>query len=196
MTGLERITEKIFEQSKANCDEIFRKTNLEIKKMIAEAREEGNRQAQEIVSRAQKEADRKNNIAKSTAESITRNRYLEIRNAILNDIISAAYLEIEKLSDEDYFDMIFRICKKNIQPGECKMYFNGFDISRLPDMFEEKINSEVYETSAVHISDKAIDIENGFILDYGDIQVNCTFKAVFDEAMDRLKDMLSKELFN
>lgn len=196
MTGLERITEKIYEQSKANCDEIIRKTNLEIKKMISEARDEGNRQAQEIISKAQKEADRKNNIAKSTAETITRNRYLEIRNAILNDIISAAYLEIEKFSDEDYFDMVFRLCEKNIQPGECTMYFNGFDLSRLPEGFEEKINSAVYETSAVLISKNAIDIENGFVLDYGDIQVNCTFKAVFDESMDRLKDMLSKELFN
>lgn len=196
MTGLERITDKIIEQSKANCDEIFSKANIQIKKMIAEARAEGNRQAQEIVAKAHKEADRKNAIAKSTAESITRNRYLEIRNAILNDIISAAYLEIEKLSDEEYFDMIFKLCKKNVQPGECTMYLNGFDLSRLPEEFEDKINSEVYETSAVFISKKAVDIENGFILDYGNIQVNCTFKAVFDESMDRLKDILSKELFN
>ncbi len=196
MTGLDRIKEKIIEQSKQNCDRIFEKANLDIKKMIADAREEGNKRAEEIVSAAQKEADKRNAVAKSTAESITRNRYLEIRNAILNDIISAAYLEIEKFSDEEYFDMILTLCKKNVQAGECTMYMNGFDLSRLPDGFEDRINSEVYESSAVTISKNAIDIENGFILDYGDIQVNCTLKAVFDENMDRLKDVLSKELFS
>ncbi len=196
MTGLDRIKEKIIEQSKENCDRIFENANLEIKKIIAQARAEGNKKAEDIVSAAQMEADKRNAVAKSTAESITRNRYLEIRNAILNDIISAAYLEIEKFSDEDYFDMIFRLCQKNIQAGECTMYMNGFDLSRLPEGFEDRINTAVYESSAVLISKNAIDIENGFILDYGDIQVNCTLKAVFDENMDKLKDVLSKELFS
>ncbi len=195
MTGLDKIKEKIEEQSRENCEKIFAETNLKIKKMIAEAREEGNRRASEIVVAAQREADKKNAVSKSTAESITRNRYLEIRNAILNDIISAAYLGIENFSDEEYFDMIFSLCKKNIQPGECTMYMNGYDLSRLPEGFEERINSVVFETSAVTIGEKAVDIENGFILDYGDITVNCTLRAVFDENMDALKDMLSKELF-
>ena len=34
-----------------------------------------------------------------------------------------------------------------------------------------------------------------FILTYGDIEINCSLKAVFDENMDRLKDMLSTALF-
>lgn len=195
MTGLDKIKEKIEEQSRENCERIFSETNLKIKKMIAEAREEGNRRASEIVDAAQREADKKNAVSKSTAESITRNRYLEIRNAILNDIISAAYLEIEKFSDEEYFDMIFSLFKKNIQPGECTMFMNGFDLSRLPEGFEEKLNGAVSEDSAVAISKKAMDIENGFILDYGDISVNCTLKAIFDENMDNLKDKLGKELF-
>ncbi len=195
MTGLEKIIQKIEEQSRENCEKLFAQTQLNIKKMIAEAREEGNRRANEIVALAQKEADKKNAVSKSTAESITRNRYLEIRNAILNDIISAAYLEIENFSDDEYFDMIFSLCRKNIQPGECTMLMNGYDLSRLPVDFETRINSEVFETAAVVISKKAVDIENGFILDYGNVRVNCTFRAVFDENMDRLKDMLSKELF-
>lgn len=195
MTGLDKIKEKIEEQYRESCERIFAETNLKIKKMISEAREEGNRRASEIVGAAQAEADKKNAVSKSTAEAITRNRYLEIRNAILNDIISAAYLSIEKFSDEEYFDMIFSLCKKNIQPGECTMLMNGFDLSRLPEGFEERLKSAVCESASVTLCKKAVDIENGFILDYGDITVNCTLKAVFDENMDSLKDMLSKELF-
>lgn len=196
MTGLDKIKEKIEEQSRESYEKIFAETNLKIKRMIAEAREEGNRRASEIVGAAQAQADKKNAVSKSTAESITRNRYLEIRNAILNDIISAAYLSIDNFSDEEYFDMIFSLCKKNIQPGEGVMYMNGYDLSRLPAGFAERINSEFPEVSSVKLGEKAVDIENGFILDYGDITVNCTLRAVFDENMDALKDMLSKELFS
>ena len=195
MTGLDRIIEKILLQSQENCNAILNEASLEVKKIISEAREKANKKSAEIVAKATAEAKKIEAVAKSSAESITRNRYLEIRNAILNDIISAAYLEIEKFSDEEYFDMLKRLCINNVLEGECEMHLNGYDIGRLPDDFEMSINSEIYEKGAVHICVTPADIDKGFILVYGDIEINCTLKAVFDENMDRLKDMLSTALF-
>lgn len=195
MTGLEKITEKILLDSQHNCDKIIENASLQVKEMLADARAQANIKSREIIERAENEAGRKNAVAKSTAESITRNRYLEIRNAILNDIISAAYLQIEKFSDEEYFDFIRKLCIKNIQPGECTMYMSSYDLSRMPENFENEINSIVYETAAVHISKESISIENGFILKYDGFEVNCVLKSVFDEAMDSLKDTLSSVLF-
>ena len=76
------------------------------------------------------------------------------------------------------------------------LYLNENDLARLPEDFQEKINGEVYERAAVQVSKKPRDIENGFILDYGDFEVNCTLRAIFDDNMDMLKDTLSKMLFN
>lgn len=195
MTGLDKIIEKILEQSQMNCNVILNDAALQVKNIISQARETANKQSGEIVAKAEAEAKRIEAVSKSTAESITRNRYLEIRNAILNDIISAAYLEIEKFSDEDYFAMLKRLCIKNVLEGECEMSLSGYDLGRLPDDFEMSINSEIYEKGAVHISNVPGDIENGFVLHYGDIEINCSLKAVFDENMDALKDMLSTALF-
>ena len=195
MTGLDRIIEKILLQSQENCNAILNDAAAEVKKIISQARAEANKQSDEIIAKANAEAKKIKAVAKSSAESITRNRYLEIRNAILNDIISAAYLEIEKFSDEEYFSMLRGLCIKNVLEGECEMSLSGYDLGRLPDDFEMSINSEIYEKGAVHISNLPGDIENGFILHYGDIEINCSLKAVFDENMDSLKDMLSTALF-
>ena len=195
MTGLDKIIEKILAEAQKNCDVILKQASDEVREIIAEARLTAKKESDRILDEAQKTAVRKQAVSKSTAESITRNRYLEIRNAILNDIISAAYLEIEKFSDEEYFAMLKKLCIKNVQTGECEMHLSGYDIGRLPDDFEMSINSEIYEKGAVHISTTPADIENGFILSYGDIEINCTLKAVFDENMDSLKDMLSTALF-
>ncbi len=195
MTGLDKIVEKILEQSQMNCNAILNDAALQVKSIISQARETAGKQSGEIIAKAEAEAKKIEAVSKSTAESITRNRYLEIRNAILNDIISAAYLEIEKFSDEEYFAMLRRLCIKNVLEGECEMSLSGFDLGRLPDDFEMSINSEIYEKGAVHISDVPGDIENGFVLHYGDIEINCSLKAVFDENMDNLKDMLSTALF-
>ena len=195
MTGLDKIVEKILEQSQVNCNAILNDAALQVKSIISQARETAGKHSGEIIAKAEAEAKKIEAVSKSTAESITRNRYLEIRNAILNDIISAAYLEIEKFSDEEYFAMLRRLCIKNVLEGECEMSLSGFDLGRLPDDFEMSINSEIYEKGAVHISDVPGDIENGFVLHYGDIEINCSLKAVFDENMENLKDMLSTALF-
>lgn len=196
MSGLDKIVNMINEEAAEECQKILKDASVEIKNIIAAARKEANKVSREIVESAKKEAELITVTAKGKAEAISRNRYLEIRNAILNDVISAAYEEVEKLSDEEYFELIKKLLVKYIQPGECTMFMNGYDLGRLPEDFELQINSEVFEKSAVYISKQAVDIENGFILSYGQIEINCTFKAVFDENMDNLKDMLSPFMFS
>lgn len=196
MSGLDKITSMITEEANAECQKILRNASDEIKNIIAESRKEANKVSREIVKKAKEEAELITATAKGKAEAITRNRYLEIRNAILNDVISAAYEEIERMDDERYFELIKKLLVKYIQPGECTMFMNGYDLGRLPEDFELQVNSEVFEKSAVYISKQAVDIENGFILSYGQIEINCTLKAVFDENMDNLKDMLSPFMFS
>ena len=195
MTGLDKIIEKITSDSEDVCRRVIEQANEQAAHILAEARSEADRQAELILEKAHSEAARRDSVAKSNAESITRTRSLETRNAIINDIISAAYEEIEKMSDEDYFELLFKLCIKNVETGECVMRLSDNDLRRLPKDFESRINSEVYEMAAVQISKTPADIENGFVLDYGDFEVNCTLKSVFDEAMDSLKDMLCAKLF-
>ena len=196
MTGLEKITERILLDAQKNCEKILEDGTVRVKEILTAAKEEADCKAKLIIEEAQHKADLKNSVAKSSAESITRNRYLEIRNAILNDIISAAYETVERMSDVEYFELIKKLCYKNIQPGECVMYLNGSDLFRLPAGFEDEINSAVFEKGAVHVSKDAVDIENGFILKYDGFEVNCTLKSVFDESMENLKFTLSRVLFN
>ena len=66
------------------------------------------------------------------------------------------------------------------------------------DVYQELISAEIDAAvgeGKVIISNITADIENGFVLSYGDIEVNCTFKALFDEAKDELKDIICPILF-
>ena len=196
MTGLEKIQEKILAQAEENCGRIIAAANEEAKSILINARQVAAESAEKIIKDAELISDKKNLLARSGAESITRNRYLEVRNAIINDIISAAYEEIEKFSDEDYFDIMRKLCIKNVSSGEFIMYLNGRDLARLPDGFEDSINSVIYESSAVYVKKEPVEIDNGFILKSDGIEINCTFRAIFDENMDNLKDLLNRELFS
>ena len=47
----------------------------------------------------------------------------------------------------------------------------------------------------IKISEKPAEIENGFILTYGLISENCSFRAIIEAERDSLRDMAAAELF-
>ena len=196
MTGLQKIIKKIEDDSIEKCASIIDEAEKRASALINEARSEANKIAQDTVMKAQYEADRITAVAKSSAETVSRMKYLEVKNAIINDIISASYEKILKLSDEKYFNVLFRLCVMYVETGACGLYLNSRDLARVPKDFETRINSTVYERAAVRVCDTPAEIENGLILDYGSFSVNCTLKTVFDENKEMLRDILCKELFS
>lgn len=196
MTGLEKIVEKIGEESLEKCRAKIADAEEEGRRIILEAKNKAEKDAAEILLNGKKEAERKNAVSKASAETITKTRYLEVKNAVINDIIAAAYEKIENMSDEEYFELLSSLCEKNFEKGECVMYLSPRDLERAPADFEERLNSLVYEKGAVRLSKTPKEIENGFVLVYGDMEVNCTLRAVFDERLDLLKDVLCKSLFS
>lgn len=195
MTGLDKIIKKIQDESDGKCKAIIEDAERKASELISVARSEANRISEKNILDAHKEAERITAVTKSSAETVSKKKYLEVKNAIINDIISASYEKILKLSDKEYFDTLFRLCVKYVETGECLLYLNSKDLHRLPDDFENRINSEVYERAAVQVSKTPADIENGFVLDYGNFSVDCTLRSVFDDSKDLLKDILNKELF-
>ena len=45
------------------------------------------------------------------------------------------------------------------------------------------------------MSDETIDTTGGFVLSYGGIEQNCTFKALIDAEREKLTDKVTKVLF-
>ena len=195
MTGLDKITQKIAEESRQKVDAILADAHRAATQILADGRADADEKANRIIADANAEADRITSAAKAKAESITRTKYLEVKNAVVNDVIAAAFETVEKMDDASYFDLLYKLCVKNIEKGECEMFLNARDLARLPADFEDRINSAVYETGAVHVAQQPKPIEHGFVLVYGDMEVNCTLRAVFDASMDMLKDLLGPMLF-
>ncbi len=196
MTGIEKIIEKIRQESLEKCNSIIAEAKREGNEIIAEAKTKAQKKAEEVIEKGRIEAARKDAMAKSAAETVTKTRYLEVKNAIVNDIIAAAYEKIEAMESEEYFALLLSLCEKNAVNGEGVMYLSKRDLERVPEDFEESVNSLIYEKGAVRLSKEPKEIENGFVLVYGEMEVNCTFRAIFDEKHDLLRDELCRELFS
>ncbi len=66
----------------------------------------------------------------------------------------------------------------------------------MPVDFAKKADSIAEKAGGtIRISDKCADIENGFILEYGLISENCSFRDIIEAERDAVRDTAARALF-
>ena len=77
-----------------------------------------------------------------------------------------------------------------------EVIFSVKDLERMPDGFAEEIQKiAAAKGGTLALSKESRQIEGGFVLVYGGIEENCTFRALFDSQKDELQDKVQKILF-
>ncbi len=194
MSGIDKILQQIHNQAKSDSDIV-----------IAKAQE----QAQEIISNAKKQAciqslqlQKENDIAcsniieraNSTAVLVKRQAMLKAKQSIISQAIDNAHKKLLSLDDKEYFSVIVKMIEKYSTEHKGKIMFNKKDINRMPLLFTAKI--EIASGNTLKLSSETVDIDGGFIISYGNIEENCSFKALFEGNQEMLQDKVSNLLFS
>lgn len=189
MTGLEKILAEIAADCNRACENIKDKADkknertliaakLKAAKTVADGKEAGERNAQNIIERA-----------KSAAELQSRTRMLETKQECIKTALENARHFILSLSDKDYFSLILEMLRKQEVKEGGVIRFSKRDLSRMPEDFEAKLPKEL------SLSKEPVDIDGGFILVFGMVELNLSFKSIFSEKAEILSDEVSKILF-
>ena len=193
MSGIDTILNIIDSQQKQTENNIIR--TAEEKALAIEA--DGDRKAETAYNEYMKkslikaETDFRN--ACNSADAGNRRKILECKVEIIDKAIENIISRLENLPESEYFDMILRLFENKFHDGNGKIFFGKKDLARLSADFPEKI-SEI-SGGKVKISDIPADIENGFILEYGLISENCSFRAILESEKDAVRDILARVLF-
>ncbi len=193
MTGLNKIIDRIAEDSKAKCDDILLEAKGEADKIKAAAEEQVKLDTAAVVEQANKEAKLTVEMANSGSEQEAKKQILATKVHILDKAIEAALSKLKNLPEGEYFDTIYRLVKANAQDTDGILYLGAKDLARLPADFAEKVNEAT--KGNIKVAEAAKDISDGFILAYGEIEINCTFDALIASAKDSIKDELHKIIF-
>lgn len=197
MTGLEKIIQEIEAEGKSNADRILAEANKEAEEILASAKKEAETKSAEIAEKPAQEIKAIINRANSQAALIKRQKILNAKQQVINEIIDKARLKLTGLPDNEYFDIILKIAQKYAHKGEGIITFSRTDLDRLPKHFEKTLNKAIkdIENASLTISQDSAPIEGGFILKYGDIEENCSFEALFSYAKEDLQDKVNEFLF-
>ena len=197
MSGLDKIVEEIRRQAEAEAAEIMKSADEYCDNYMKDV----HKSVQEEVDKFNKKALAKRTLydekTRSGGEFMERNAMLKARQQCINEVIDKALEKIKNLPVEEYFELIKKILKANVQSQDGIMKLSQNDLNRILADFEKEVNQIAVENKGtLKVSKEASDIKDGFVLVYGDIEENCTFKALFNTNIDKLKDIANKELFS
>lgn len=195
MTGLEKILSTIEQDSNDRCREITEQAQKQAQEIIDAA----SAKAQEDIENAKASVDKKVAVSDAAIEasvSMTKNRIvLEGKLDIISSTLERALEVIKALPKKEYFEILKGLILKNARKGEGVLRLSEEDTEKLPSNFIDSINNALKRGYKISLGESA-DIDSGFILVYGDIDINCSFDAVASAKREELRDTLNEMLFN
>ena len=193
MAGLDKIIERITQDSAVKCEGILKEATAQATTIKADAAAASKKDADKVLAKAAKQAQAIVEMAKSGSAMEQKNALLDAKVGIIDEAVSYAKTKLAGTGDSEYFDIVLKLVKAYAQDSEGIMYFSQKDLSRLPADFAEKVIA--LTGGKLKVSSEPKNIDGGFILAYGDIEINCSFDALISEKLDGIKDTLNKIIF-
>ncbi len=191
MTSSEKILAGIAGEAKTEAEKITAEAEKQAAEITAAAKAEAETDAGKIRAAAEKKAELIINSGKSSAGLLKRDTALNCRRELIEKALNFVADTVNAYGDKDYFDFLLTLIKKEKLNGKGEVYLSVKDKARDIAAFKSELSA-----LDLTLSDTFADINGGFILKYGDIQINGELSALIHEKRDVLTDELNKALFN
>lgn len=191
MTSSEKILSGIAGEAKTEAEKITAEAEKQAAEITAAAKAEAESDAEKIKADAEKKAELIINSGKSSAGLLKRDKALNCRRELIEKALAAVADAVIAYGDKDYFDFLLTLIKKERLNGKGEVYLSVKDKARDTAAFKSELSA-----LNLTLNDTFADINGGFILKYGDIQINGELSALIHEKRDMLTDELNKALFN
>ena len=196
MRGIEKITAQIIGEAEEKKAAIEEEIQHKIDELNAKTDEEIKAELERINEDTLREEGTLEELAGLAAQQKRRQAALSAKQEVIGEIINEAYERLLNLEDEKYFAVIKKMLEDNVLSEKGEIIFSARDRQRMPKDFEDVIKNVAFEKGGeLVMSDEIRSIDGGFVLVYGGIEENCTFKAMLEASREELHDMVNGKLF-
>jgi vacuolar-type H+-ATPase subunit E/Vma4 len=194
--------EKILEKIKEDSEQEIRKILDEAKSRASQIIEEGKREAEKVAGELTREGEEN---ARKVKEIIVTLASLESRKRILGEkqrILGEVYLEVEKrirnLNGRDYRKLVKKIMLESCQTGEELVVIGEKDRKRIDQKLIESVNAELVKAGKkgkLKLSSEPASIPDGFILKLGKIEISNSWANILRSLREKTEDEIIKLVF-
>lgn len=195
MTGLEKIITEIRDEAAAEAAQLTQKAQAEAKDILAAAKAESDAKVAQIEASAKQQAADIEQSRDSALLLQRRQQTLAAKQEVLAETLQKALDSLYVLPDGEYFDLVVKLAAAAAEEGEGEMLLSEKDLARKPADFEKKLAAALPAGAKLAVAKNSRPIDGGFVLRYGDVEQNCSFKAMFDARTEEFGDLVRSTLF-
>ena len=188
---------QILSEAESSAKEILDQAKKEAEGIVEEARKRAEAECRRISEKSEAEVKGLEERAVSSSDLQRRKELLQAKQEVISQMLDQAYESLLCADEKDYFDMLRKMLRKFVLPQEGEICFSKEDLERMPKGFQEEIQAIAKEKGgALALSEEVRSVRGGFVLIYGGIEENCTFRAMFNSKKDELSDKVHALLFS
>lgn len=197
MTGLDKIIGQILDDAGKEAEQAIMKAQSEADQIKSAAKVACDRLLEEGEAKLKTDAVAYMDRISSSADLKKRQAVLLAKQEIIADMLERAYQSLLSKETDEYFALIQHMLDKFVLAKQGEIYFNQKDLKRMPDEFEAALEAAAEaKGGSLKLNREPKDIDGGFILVYGGVEENCSFKALLSAQKDRLSDRVQELLFS
>ncbi|WP_297955848.1 V-type ATP synthase subunit E [uncultured Ruminococcus sp.] len=196
MSGLDEILTLIEEQQKQTEESIIKAARKKAESILSEGNEKADKAYKDYLDNAKISAEKEFENSCVSVDSSMKRKLLSCKVGLINDTIEKTIAKLKALPDKEYFELLIRLISRHIRQGKGILSLCSNDLNRLPSDFGKQITDlAAKDGGTIELSKEPADIEDGFILSYGLISENCSFRAIIEADKDEIRDTAARALF-
>ncbi|MBR5682289.1 MAG: H(+)-transporting ATPase [Ruminococcus sp.] len=196
MSGLDEILNLIEAQQKQTEDSLIKAAVNKANAIKAEGDKKAQKAYDDFMKKSTAQAEKDYENSCNSADAAMKRRILACKVELIDQAVEKTVSKLRELPDKEYFELIAKLTESHIQSGKGVISFGGKDIARLPADFESRLNDLAKKKGGeIALSKEAADIDDGFILTYGLISENCSFRSIIESEKEAVRDTAARVLF-
>lgn len=196
--GAERIIEHILDDAKAKAAEIKAEAALKSREAAGEAQKDAVRRQEHILARARDEAAERKRRILGAAQLDARKDKLAVKQELIAAAFKQSLEELCAVDDRSYSSILQRMLLAAVETGTETVFISEKDRARIPESFWADLNCALEKAGkkgGLILAEETRQIQGGFILQSGGVEINCSFKALLEAQRDELEPEVAGILF-
>lgn len=199
MISVEKIKNKILEDANSKALAIEEQAKREAKDILADAAKTAESKSAQILKSAENESAEVYRRLISIGGLEGRKEILRAKQEVVDNAFKVAMNKVVNLPDAQYQELLEAMIVDAASDSNGEILISKKDAGRIDSRFTDNVNKRlrsVGKTGALTVSKDKINTVGGFVLRYGEMEINSTLEILFGTLRPQLEGDVVKTLFN
>jgi V/A-type H+/Na+-transporting ATPase subunit E len=199
MSGADKLKEKILAEAGGQAEEMLSEARQKAADILAKGEANAAAKKATVLEQARAKADEQRRRAQTIAELDARKAILAAKESMIEDTFKQALSRLSAYDTNQYMELIFPMLLAASQTGTEELIVSPKDRERFTPEFMARANqalSQAGKQGNLVLSGETRDIQGGFILRAGDVEINNSFDSILRSERDQLEPEVASILFS